>query len=232
MPKECDDLDRFIITLNKCVTQVMDELAPKRNIRLKGETLKPWYSDAIHDARRKRRSIERLLRKSGLEVHRQMLKAQRKVVVNMIDQAKSDYIRDSITGEDSKRTFEIIDKMLNIRENAGTELTQNSEERANIFADFFTNKITTIRKELENVIDSSPSEANVLLPNHSLTSYNVVTENALWYMLYVRKIALSSSENNLYLAHFAKPNQHPLPLLPTSAFFQPPFIWIFYNKLD
>ncbi|MEE4247409.1 MAG: reverse transcriptase family protein [Kangiellaceae bacterium] len=183
MPKECDDLDRFIITLNKCVTQVMDELAPKRNIRLKGETLKPWYSDAIHDARRKRRSIERLLRKSGLEVHRQMLKAQRKVVVNMIDQAKSDYIRDSITGEDSKRTFEIIDKMLNIRENAGTELTQNSEERANIFADFFTNKITTIRKELENVIDSSPSEANVLLPNHSLTSYNVVTENALWYMV-------------------------------------------------
>ncbi|ELT94369.1 hypothetical protein CAPTEDRAFT_192996 [Capitella teleta] len=99
MPKECDDLDRFIITLNKCVTQVMDELAPKRNIRLKGETLKPWYSDAIHDARRKRRSIERLLRKSGLEVHRQMLKAQRKVVVNMIDQAKSDYIRDSITEE-------------------------------------------------------------------------------------------------------------------------------------
>ncbi|ELU11559.1 hypothetical protein CAPTEDRAFT_215372 [Capitella teleta] len=97
MPKECDDLDCFIITLNKCVTQVMDELAPKRNIRLKGETLKPWYSDAIHDARRKRRSIERLLRKSGLEVHRQMLKAQRKVVVNMIDQAKSDYIRDSIT---------------------------------------------------------------------------------------------------------------------------------------
>ncbi|ELU08940.1 hypothetical protein CAPTEDRAFT_207018 [Capitella teleta] len=74
MPKECDDLDRFIITLNKCVTQVMDELAPKRNIRLKGETLKPWYSDAIHDARRKRRSIERLLRKSGLEeYHRSVI---------------------------------------------------------------------------------------------------------------------------------------------------------------
>jgi hypothetical protein len=46
-----ETLDDTIIELTNCICTVIDELAPERDVKVKGETTKAWYNDEIHDAR-------------------------------------------------------------------------------------------------------------------------------------------------------------------------------------
>jgi len=147
-PPLLTDLDESVIDLNSRINSAINQLAPLREIKLKGETSKPWYSDEIHSARRKRRAIERKLRKSGLEVHRQMLQDQRKNVVVLIDRAKSSYLNDKIQNASSKEVFQILDGLLNIKAPDIGE-NQNTDDLCETLASFFSEKITKIRTNLD-----------------------------------------------------------------------------------
>jgi hypothetical protein len=68
-PDAISDFDLHVSSFSSALASALDELAPLRSIKLKGDDQKPWYSDAIHEARKKRRAYERLYRKSGLEIH-------------------------------------------------------------------------------------------------------------------------------------------------------------------
>jgi len=52
-------------TYNESVIKVLDEHAPLKLVHRKQVPLKPWYSDVNHNARRKRRQLERKLQLGG-----------------------------------------------------------------------------------------------------------------------------------------------------------------------
>ncbi|ELT94068.1 hypothetical protein CAPTEDRAFT_227938 [Capitella teleta] len=72
--------------------------------------LKDWKSlsyDEIHSERDIRRKFERLYKKTGQEVHREMLQQQESKVAGMIDDAKSRHYSERITCANCKETFTI-----------------------------------------------------------------------------------------------------------------------------
>jgi hypothetical protein len=88
--QEDADAESFAASFTDLCQKAMDIHAPLKTIRVKGDGLKPWYNDSIHEARVACRRIERLYRKSHLEVHRQMFIEKRKHVVRLIQRCKSE----------------------------------------------------------------------------------------------------------------------------------------------
>ena len=66
------DPNTAMTQLNNALVEIIDKHAPletkSRNLRLRHK----WYNDEIHDARRKRRKLERALRKNVNELNRQL----------------------------------------------------------------------------------------------------------------------------------------------------------------
>ena len=73
---------------NKVITDSLDKHAPKKTITLKPGGEKKWYDDEVHEARRKRRRMERKFKKTNLTVHKEMLKEQSKAVERVCHRAK------------------------------------------------------------------------------------------------------------------------------------------------
>ena len=128
----------------------MDIHAPLKTIRVKGDGLKPWYNDSIHEARVVCRRIERLYRKSHLEVHRQTFIEKRKHVVRLIQRCKSDYYKDKFSHADQKEIFKLVGSLLNL--NLPNLLTTNlpTDQLPQFFCDFFCDKVQNIRSQLDN----------------------------------------------------------------------------------
>ncbi|XP_055998829.1 uncharacterized protein LOC130047548 [Ostrea edulis] len=113
--------------------EVLDNITPLRTITIKGISLKPWYNESIHEARQRRRKLERKAISSGLEVHRQMLAEQTQAtcMVHMINSSKTSYYQEKLTTADSKETFRIISSLVNY----------NAD-----FVQFFYSKVQMIRQ--------------------------------------------------------------------------------------
>jgi hypothetical protein len=133
---------------NKVVTSCLDKQAPMKTIHLKGCEKKLWYSDIIHDARKKRRQLERKYNKSRLEVHKQMFHEQEVAVVSLIDQNKANYYKEKLKAADSKGTFKVINGLLGSKQSMQIPC-DSPKERAQGFADFFISKVQKIRSSLD-----------------------------------------------------------------------------------
>jgi hypothetical protein len=106
------DTDDAISAYSDIMRSLLDKHAPMKTIQIKGETKKPWYNNDIHSGRCARRRLERQWIKSGLEVHRQMLVQQGKIVVTMISKAKSDYFRVKLSNCPTKIMFREVNSLL------------------------------------------------------------------------------------------------------------------------
>ena len=111
--KEGINVNDLLSDFDSRAKEVLDNIAPLRTITIKGDSLKPWYNDSIHEARQRRRQLERKATRSGLEVHRQMLAEQTRTVVHMINSSKSSFYQEKLTTADSKETFRIISSLVN-----------------------------------------------------------------------------------------------------------------------
>ena len=129
---------------------VTDAHAPIRTITMKGDALKPWYNDAIHDARKERRKLERKFNKTRLEVHREALREQERRVVRMIKQNKIAYYCDRFTQASQKESWELINSLLNNENAIPMPKGYSKEELPQTFCDFFTDKVQKIREELDS----------------------------------------------------------------------------------
>ena len=102
----------------------------------------PWYSDDITAAKQRRRLLERQWRKSGLQVHREMFKAQRDLVKGMFVQAKSRFYNDTIQncGGDQKTLFKVINQLMHKKISPVLPPHSSDRELACNFSDYFVGK--------------------------------------------------------------------------------------------
>ena len=142
--------DDLAVEYNEVLSSLCDKHAPLVNIKSKGKPPKPWYSDIIHLARRKRRRVECRWKKTGLEIHRQMFLQQRESVAKLIDETKQKYYLNVLTGSAMKDMHKTVRELLNTgRKILPVSIPNNALPEE--FATYFSNKIAQIRQKLAGV---------------------------------------------------------------------------------
>jgi len=195
---------------------VTDLHAPTRKIKIKGEKDKSWYDDEVHAARQERRRLERLHRKTGLEVHRQSLVAKSMQVACLIKNKKKHYYDGKFMAANSRETHKLIDGLMNSTPVRRLPADKSDQELCHDFMAYFTSKIDAIRGSLDGQYPGLARENidDVMTWSQgSLISLELQTEHGIFCL--VRK----SASKSCYLDSIPTPllkNEEILPVvLPT-----------------
>ena len=113
----------------------------------------PWYSEEIAAEKRKRRKLERRWRKSGTEADKLQYADQCSRVRKLLKSSKMSYYASLINENksDSKVLFNTIDRMLHRTPQNHFPSCGSPKELCDKFADFFCDKIVTIRHQLDTL---------------------------------------------------------------------------------
>jgi hypothetical protein len=149
------DLSVLIDKYENTLKETLQQHAPQKRRTITLRPLSPWYNEQIGQEKRNRRKLERRWRASGLCIDRQLYVKQCETVNVMIKNAKTTYYSSVISNNahNQKVLFSTVDKLLHRKPEKRYPTASSTTELVNNFADFFSNKIATIRKEL--AIDSS-----------------------------------------------------------------------------
>lgn len=134
--KPVDELVQFY---DKKMRTVLDKTVPlqKKEIRLRPKS--PWYTNELCEAKEDRRKAERLMRKSNLEVHRQIYQETCKRAANLLLQCKKSYYSTRIeeTCNDPKQLYRITNSLMGNGSERALPVHHCSGTLANKFGDFF-----------------------------------------------------------------------------------------------
>ena len=140
-------VDRY----DNVLRDTMDILAPVKSRTIVLRPNAPWYNEDIGNEKRKRRRLEPgRWRSSRLESDRLSYLEQCRVVNAMLYKAKEFYYSSVIqdNAHDTRLLFRSIDKLLQRQTEKHYPSTDNIQQLAIAFADFFTAKMERIREEL------------------------------------------------------------------------------------
>ena len=159
------DLESLLVLYNTSLIGLLDKHAPLKTRTITIRPSAPWYTEDIREEKQKRRALERRWRRTGLTVDRERFVEQCHVVNEFILQAKRAYYSRIIDENqyDPKRLFSIFDKLLHRNSDLKLPDSMDDEFLANAFADYFTEKINTIREGLQSKRGTT-NHAQVELP--------------------------------------------------------------------
>ena len=114
-----------------------------------------WITDELIDAKRKRRRLERLWRRTKLTVHQEMFRAQCRLVNRMTRTCRQEYYQAKISENkhNSKELYKVVNGLLHRAKESVIPPKDNPSELASDFNTFFTDKITSIRRNLETMYE-------------------------------------------------------------------------------
>ena len=145
------DLEFPLALYNTTLIGLLDKHAPLKMRTIMIRPSAPWYTEDIREEKQKRRALERRWQMTGLTVDRERFVDQCQVVNEFILKAKTAYYSRIIDENqyDPKCLFYIFDKLLHCKSEPKLPDSMDDESLANAFADYFIEKITTIREELQ-----------------------------------------------------------------------------------
>ncbi len=186
--EQTDDLDVLVNKYNSGLKEVLDTHAPEqqRTVTVRHHT--PWYNDTLREEKKLRRSLEKKWRKSRLEEDRKSYQTQRQKVVNMVTEHKTVWYNDLIDekAKDPKGLFNVIDSLLHKEKQTPYPEHDSAHELAEEFANFFIDKIETIRKKFVDAEDANEYLQEREVYTTVLDSFKPAT------MEEIRKIVLDS----------------------------------------
>ena len=144
---------------NQTLLHTMDKHAPIRTRLVTLRPYAPWFDDSLRSLKRKKRQLERRYRSTGLEVHRQVFSEHCTLYYDAIKSAKQDYYRKRISNSDQSQLFNLIDDLLTVKSAPPLPSHDSPQVLANSFADFFDNKIVSLKERLRssNFVDNDLS---------------------------------------------------------------------------
>ena len=119
-----------------------------------------WFSMDIAAMRRLCRKFERIWRRRGLTVDREILLHHRRSLAGLISTAKSSFLRNKIAecGSDRRSLFSLLDRCLTGRKELTLPRHSSPGDLATEFGHFFNRKIADIRADLEKLsLPTSPA---------------------------------------------------------------------------
>ena len=113
---ECDKLSCFDFTC--CIKETLDKFAPLKKRIVSSRPFAPWINIFVKAQKQVKRQAERLYRKTGLTIHKDIFKYKKNKTVNVIKEEKRKYILQKIASSNSSKelfkTFnDLIDKKKN-----------------------------------------------------------------------------------------------------------------------
>ena len=150
------------------------------------------YNEEIAAEKRKRRKLERRWRKSGTEADKLQYYDQCSRVRKLLKSSKMSYYASLINENvsDSKVLFNTIDRMLHCTPQNHYPSCSSPKELCDTFADFFCDKIVTVRHQLDT-LSTTDAPAFPLIDDAMITSeFSPTSEDELYGL--VKKIAAKS----------------------------------------
>ena len=135
---------------NAVVSAIVDKHAPLQSGRVAVRPLVPWFSDALADAKRERRRMERKWRHTPIHINRDIYKTQCAHVKHMIKAAKSDYFVSELEQckGDTRRLYRLLNGLLQRGTSSSPPSNKDPQLLASRFAQAFNTKFETIRLTL------------------------------------------------------------------------------------
>ena len=148
-------LDDACALYQETLTDIMDRHCPvvKKTIKPRHH---PWFDDSLRDLRRKRRAAERRFRKCKSPEARLDYINLRNKFSRMEYGKKTSFHRRAFKdcSSDIKKTFQKINKLTGVESKHIPE-TSNTSELSEDFKDFFSDKVSNIRKNVEDLQNST-----------------------------------------------------------------------------
>jgi hypothetical protein len=141
------DVNDLLEFFENASRQVLDTHAPEST---RSRTIRPrpkWYDDDIRIEKRESRRLERKWRKSRLQIDRDTYMTQHQKLVKMIEQSKQKYFKEILHVSNTKDTFKTLGILLNKNSKILPTL-YTPDKLCNKFAEFFTDKVSKIRKKM------------------------------------------------------------------------------------
>jgi hypothetical protein len=152
-------ISEAVDNFNHLLIKQLDSHAPLKHRILTVRPQQPWYNDEIHAARKEKKKMERKWRDTGLTVHKEIYREQKNKLTHMIENSKKEFYHDKIneTKGDQKALFKCVNSLLYRSRSSSLPIHDSKQELCDTMSDFFTNKVKTIRSQLEKVKSSSTS---------------------------------------------------------------------------
>ena len=215
LPK-INDVNEYVNQFNDTLTSIVNEHVPLKEKTLTTRPKVPWFSPALRVLKTITRFVERLHKKYKNEISLSIFKKMKNRYVNNIASAKDDYYNSRITdtGNNSKMLYTVISDILGRKKENPMPECSSDETLANRFLDFFTRKISNIRRQLDvsfpDITKNAPIDNGSGISERSLFSFKLLEETDVKKLIMQAKS--TTCELDIIPSHILK--QHLSPLLP------------------
>lgn len=136
----------MITHYNTCLNNILNSLAPVKTRSVSFSTTAPWYTPHLRSMKTKGRQLERLYKKTGLTIHKEMYIAHIHHYKDSISQAKTNhYSAQIISNEGNTRSlFTLLNRTLQPPDSLPPHLY--STDTCNSLMQFFNDKISNIHQ--------------------------------------------------------------------------------------
>ena len=142
--------------MNPFFSQTYPEV--ERSISLRPHA--PWYNDSLREAKRKKRQLERKMKKSGLQIDKEIFQEHCKTYHKSLESAKREHYQSKIADCSQKQLFRIADKLTSAKPMKTLPAHESLESLSEEFHTFFDSKIEKIHEKLSKT-DVSPVSVDV-----------------------------------------------------------------------
>jgi exonuclease III len=148
---------------NSVMSTIIEKHAPLQMKTITFRPNTPWYTDELRKEKQKKRKSERRWRKTKLTVDYDVYKEHCKETNKLLLAAKREHYSNKISecGSQQKPLFKIVKKLMGSKEGDVLPSSKSNLDLANTFSDFFSDKICTIRENINGSSDTTNSN-NVL----------------------------------------------------------------------
>ncbi|XP_072052025.1 uncharacterized protein [Amphiura filiformis] len=188
--EDTGDLETLVQRYDLILRELTDNHAPEVERRISLRPHAPWYNDSLREAKRKKRRLERKMKKSGLQVDKEIFQEHCGNYHKSLESAKKDHYKSNIKDCSQKQLFRFADKLTSAKPVKTLPAHCSLESLAEDFHGFFDGKIEKIHDKLSSTDVPTVSVNVVESCASSFSSFEEVDEE------FVRKIISDSAKTS------------------------------------
>ena len=170
-------LDGLVNQYNDVLGDILDKHAPVKTCEITIRPRAPWYTEECLSSKRKMRQLERRYSRTGLSVDLFSFELQCASYHTLLYESRVNYYSNIVSEHqnDQKALFKVVNKLFHRSGPSPLPRHESAELLANMFADFFVEKIEKIRQQF----DANPTASSwpcQRQTKHLLTTFPPVTE--------------------------------------------------------
>uniref|UniRef100_A0A8C6LBK5 Reverse transcriptase domain-containing protein n=1 Tax=Nothobranchius furzeri TaxID=105023 RepID=A0A8C6LBK5_NOTFU len=168
--------DHLVSHYNSTLHNILDSLAPVKTLSVSFTNSAPWFTPELRQMKAKGRQLERLYKRTGLAIHKEMHKTHLLQYLDSIKHTKSAFYSGLVSSNEgnSRTLFSIMRNIFHPPDSLPPHLY--SADSCNSLLTFFIQKIASIHQQL---IPSSSPPPEIFSPGQSFCSFLLPTSSEI-----------------------------------------------------